>query len=108
MNAKISCSSVVPQRCVAIELARPAHFLRAGAARGGEDATRMPTGGALLKRRLLRALGWTVVPVPHHAWHDGPGDEAAEARQRLMAKLLLDAIDRRAAGAAGRQQEPPG
>jgi len=116
LDEGVSVDFALPQRRVAIELAPPAHFLRSGAAGpGGEDATHTPTGGALLKRRLLRSLGWTVVPVPHYAWqtqwHDGRGDsdEAAEARQRLMAKLLLDAIDRRAAGAAGKQEEePPG
>eukprot|EP00666_Eupelagonemidae_sp_cell4sb_P013749 gene13749-biopygen23710 len=44
---------------VAIEVDGPSHY-----AAGSE----VPLGATLLRRRLLEARGWRVVPIPYFDW----------------------------------------
>lgn len=39
----------------------------------------------MIRRRLLRAVGWTVISVPYHAWYA----LAPERRTPYMARLLV-------------------
>ena len=57
-------------REVAIEVDGPSHFVR---------DTRTPNGATTLKRRQLRAAGYTLLPVPYWEWRalDHGGEEAS-------------------------------
>ena len=46
---------------------------------------RRPNGATLLKRRLLRRVGWRVVSVPYWEWDAcaGPAEQAAYLRRLL-------------------------
>jgi len=77
-------------REVGVEVDGPSHFVG-----------RTPTGSTALKRRQLKAAGWTLLPVPYWEWNDlGRGN--LEARRRLrfayLSRLLeqgrLDACER--------------
>ena len=46
-------------RKVAIEVDGPYHF---------SVNTNSPLGQTMIRRRLLRAVGWNVISVPFHAW----------------------------------------
>jgi very-short-patch-repair endonuclease len=46
-------------RKVAIEVDGPFHF---------SVNTNSPLGQTMIRRRLLRAVGWTVISVPYHTW----------------------------------------
>ena len=50
----------LPSARVAVELDGPSHFFA--------NAPSVPVGGTAFKRRLLRALGWQLVSVPHFHW----------------------------------------
>jgi len=54
---------------VALEADGPTHFIK---------NTRQPMGPSLLRRRLLRKLGWTVVNVPYWEW-DYSGEKGQQA-----------------------------
>ena len=58
-------------REVAIEVDGPSHF-----------CGRTPTGATALKRRQLRAAGWTLLPVPYWEW-DAVGSNTAAKREYL-------------------------
>ena len=54
------CSLVFfPGKKVAIEVDGPFHF---------SVNTNSPLGQTMIRRRLLRAVGWTVISVPYHTW----------------------------------------
>jgi very-short-patch-repair endonuclease len=55
----ISCWHVRAGRKVAIEVDGPFHF---------SVNTNSPLGQTMIRRRLLRAVGWTVISVPYHTW----------------------------------------
>ena len=46
-------------RKVAIEVDGPFHF---------SVNSNSPLGQTMIRRRLLRAVGWTVISVPYHTW----------------------------------------
>ena len=61
------------RRGVAVEVDGPYHFTepfsRRGHGGGGDGGWEVaPTGPTLLKQRLLRLAGWTVVNVPFYKW----------------------------------------
>ena len=60
---------------VAIEVDGPSHFL---------GRSRTPTGATTIKRRQLRAEGWTLLPVPYWEWDslNRGGDREAESNKR--------------------------
>ena len=66
----------VGDRDVAVEVDGPSHFLG-----------RVPTGATQLKRRQLRAFGWSLVDVPYWEWNALNGDQerAAYLRRKLDA-----------------------
>lgn len=62
--------AVAGQR-LAIEVDGPSHFCRNGCSRGGsavQPSQQLPTGGTLLKRRLLERAGWRVASVSAADW----------------------------------------
>tara|TARA_B100000768_G_scaffold175280_1_gene186521 strand:+ start:43 stop:1158 length:1116 start_codon:yes stop_codon:yes gene_type:complete len=67
-------------REVGIEVDGPSHFVG-----------RTPTGSTALKRRQLKAAGWTLLPVPYWEWAE-IGRSNPQARRRLrfayLARLL--------------------
>jgi hypothetical protein len=67
-------------RQVGIEVDGPSHFVG-----------RTPTGSTALKRRQLKAAGWTLLPVPYWEWAE-IGRSSPQARRRLrfayLARLL--------------------
>ena len=65
---------------VAFEVDGPIHFL--GARQGG--AGRRPTGSTVVKRRLLKSLGYIVIPVPYFEWEacNVRDDRAKERKSR--------------------------
>ena len=59
--------SLIDGREVGVEVDGPGHFF-------GE----VPTGATVLKRRQLRAAGWTLLPLPYWEWNalaDPPAKE---------------------------------
>lgn len=44
---------------IAVEVDGPFHF---------SVNTNSPLGQTMIRRRLLRAVGWTVISVPYHTW----------------------------------------
>ena len=62
-------------RKVAIEVDGPSHF-----------CGRTPTGATALKRRQLRAAGWTLLPVPYWEW-DALGSSEVAKQEYLRAAL---------------------
>ena len=71
-------------REVAIEVDGPSHF-----------CGRTPTGATALKRRQLRAAGWSLVVVPYWEWNalGRDNDEAREAyMRRALSPYVFDAL----------------
>ena len=68
---------------VGIEVDGPSHFFG-----------RAPTGATLLKRRQLRAAGWTLVSVPHWEWRalKTTPQKRGELRQQHQ-KYLLELLE---------------
>ena len=62
-------------RKVGVEVDGPSHFV---------GASHTPTGATLLKRRQLRAAGWTLLSVPYFEWAElnVPGDAEAQRLRR--------------------------
>ena len=50
--------------------------------------TRHPRGGAALRWRLLRALGWAVVVVPYWEWNSAAAVNSAPAPSAEQLELL--------------------
>ena len=72
---------VLPEgRRVAVDVHGPRAYAQ------GSDGYQM-TGTVLLKQRQLRALGYTLVPVPFYAWEQLP--QEAQKRSYLQG-LLVD------------------
>eukprot|EP00747_Dinoflagellata_sp_TGD_P086898 gnl/TRDRNA2_/TRDRNA2_163461_c0_seq1.p1 gnl/TRDRNA2_/TRDRNA2_163461_c0~~gnl/TRDRNA2_/TRDRNA2_163461_c0_seq1.p1 ORF type:complete len:478 (-),score=57.39 gnl/TRDRNA2_/TRDRNA2_163461_c0_seq1:78-1511(-) len=65
-------------KLVAIEFDGPSHFC-------GRSEGDLPTGATLLKRRQLRAFGWSLVSVPYWEWEELKGKEQ---RREYLLKLL--------------------
>lgn len=63
-------------RKIAIEVDGPFHF---------SVNTNSPLGQTMIRRRLLRAVGWTVISVPYHTWYKLP----PEARASYLSRLLV-------------------
>ncbi|KAL4427968.1 hypothetical protein ABPG75_002057 [Micractinium tetrahymenae] len=63
-------------RKLAIEVDGPFHF---------SVNTNSPLGQTMIRRRLLRAVGWTVISVPYHTWYKMP----PEARPSYLSRLLV-------------------
>jgi hypothetical protein len=61
---------------IAVEVDGPYHF---------PVNSRTPLGHTMIRRRLLRASGWTVIPVP---WFDWFAIETSEQRANYLAKKL--------------------
>jgi len=68
-------------RCIAIEVDGPFHF---------PVNARTPLGHTMIRRRLLRAAGWTVVPIPWHEWFEM---RTWDERLQYLAKALAKADD---------------
>eukprot|EP00747_Dinoflagellata_sp_TGD_P125852 gnl/TRDRNA2_/TRDRNA2_174217_c14_seq1.p1 gnl/TRDRNA2_/TRDRNA2_174217_c14~~gnl/TRDRNA2_/TRDRNA2_174217_c14_seq1.p1 ORF type:complete len:133 (-),score=21.18 gnl/TRDRNA2_/TRDRNA2_174217_c14_seq1:414-812(-) len=64
---------------IAVEVDGPVHYLEAG-------FDHSATGGTLLKRRQLEALGWPVAVVPHWEWFPIKEDKAK--RTEYLSGLL--------------------
>ena len=67
-----------------------------GPARFASNDTLHPLGRTALKRRLLRALGWAVLPVPYWEWE--VLGSAAEQRAYLAERLQGGAVADTAGG----------
>ena len=67
--------SVSPRLACCSQVDGPNHFTSEGA----------PSGATRLKRRQLRALGWTVLSVPHSEWARRPEPARAEWLRQLLA-----------------------
>lgn len=68
-------------RCIAIEVDGPFHF---------PVNARTPLGHTMIRRRLLRAAGWAVVPIPWHEWFEM---RTWDERLQYLAKALAKADD---------------
>eukprot|EP00284_Hemiselmis_tepida_P002045 CAMPEP_0174951136 /NCGR_PEP_ID=MMETSP1355-20121228/94694_1 /TAXON_ID=464990 /ORGANISM="Hemiselmis tepida, Strain CCMP443" /LENGTH=415 /DNA_ID=CAMNT_0016198783 /DNA_START=36 /DNA_END=1283 /DNA_ORIENTATION=- len=69
---------------IAIEVDGPAHFL---------SNTRQANGSTLLKRRLLKKLGYRVVSVPYWEWGIKDDNEHDAYLRRLLSVTVEDALD---------------
>lgn len=106
----------VPSKRLAIEVDGPTHFCRnappasddagsssgsgsgAGASEGAPPPPpRLPTGGTLLKRRLLRLQGWAVASVCVEDWEQLRGPQA---KRRYLAAAIAAANAEAAADVA--------
>ena len=70
----------IASREVAIEVDGPSHFV---------GRTHAPTGATALKRRQLRAAGWSLVPVPYWQW----GALDATGQRELLLRELRNATE---------------
>ena len=73
-------------REVAVEVDGPSHFVG-----------RTPTGTTALKRRQLRAAGWTLLPVPYWEWN-ALGSKAA--KQEYL-RVALEGLGQEAGAVLG-------
>ncbi|CAG9465764.1 unnamed protein product [Pedinophyceae sp. YPF-701] len=81
-DAEYTMDIAIPAKRVAIEVDGPSHFC---------TNTRTPTGPTLMKRRLLRALGWSLVPVTIYEWQRLRSDKAKRRwLQDRLTPLLVD------------------
>ena len=74
---------LVDGREVGIEVDGPSHFVG-----------RTPTGSTALKRRQLKAAGWTLLPVPYWEWAE-VGRSNPQARRRLRFEYLSSLLEPR-------------
>ena len=74
---------LVDGREVGIEVDGPSHFVG-----------RTPTGSTALKRRQLKAAGWTLLPVPYWEWAE-IGRSNPQARRRLRFEYLSSLLEPR-------------
>ena len=79
-------------RQVGIEVDGPSHFVG-----------RTPTGSTALKRRQLKAAGWTLVPVPYWEWAE-IGQSNPQARRRLRFAYLARLLESAEGGAPTAQR----
>ena len=65
-----SVDIILPERRIALEVDGPHHFTQHG----------KPTGATVLKRRQLRATGWSMVAIPYYEWYrmNGNGQQECE------------------------------
>lgn len=65
---------------IAVEVDGPQHFA---------VNTNQPLGHTVLRRRLLKALGWDVVSVPHFEWWAfGPGTEGTRSKIEYLERFV--------------------
>lgn len=76
-GAPYSLDLALVEANVTLEIDGPSHFSR------NSNAL---LGHTVLKRRLLRAAGWTVIPIPFHEWEELRG----EPERKLYLRRLLD------------------
>ena len=73
----------LPALHIVLEADGPHQFLR-NRKLGGQP---QPRGDTVARDRLLRALGWRVVSVPHTAWEDASGSLSGD-QEELVRRLV--------------------
>ena len=72
---------------VAVEFDGPAHFTRIVPGAGGGGRKPRALGHTVLKYRILKRQGWSVVRVPYYEWDKIPHFASME-RQRYLQRML--------------------
>lgn len=91
-EGQYSIDIAIPTTLVAVEVDGPTHF---------PWASRRVLGKTALKRRLLGAMGWRVLPVPFYDWPEAGLDaQAAYLRTRLRGLGLPQGME------AGKSLDP--
>lgn len=75
----IDIAVITDGRLIAIEVDGPFHF---------PVNARTPLGHTMIRRRLLRAAGWTVVPIPWYEWF---AMKTWDERLQYLARVLANA-----------------
>eukprot|EP00457_Paulinella_chromatophora_P002503 gb/GEZN01002508.1/.p1 GENE.gb/GEZN01002508.1/~~gb/GEZN01002508.1/.p1 ORF type:complete len:784 (+),score=97.76 gb/GEZN01002508.1/:29-2380(+) len=73
----------LPAQKVAVEAEEPSHFLVS------VDSRRRHKGTMIYKQRLLRAMGWLVVPVPFFQWESWNLQERARRLEQELTKAAV-------------------